>query len=98
MLIGIWQSAHPKLQGIPLFLLAVFFAAVLVLAVASRPTTLWGSLWRRKWLRFFGKYSYAMYVFQLPLIRILDPLVSAEGLVSQLGSVFWGRAAYIAIT
>jgi len=95
--IAIWQSPHPRMLGIPLLLLACFFAALLVLAVASRPATRWGRLWRSKLLRFFGKYSYAMYVFQLPLIRVLNPVVTSDGLSLQLGSVFWGRVAYIAI-
>ena len=96
-LIAIWQSSHSRLYGIPLFLLACFFAAMLVLAVASRPSTWWGTLWRTRLLRFFGKYSYAMYVFQLPLVRILEPALTADALSAQLGSAFWGRLAYIAI-
>lgn len=95
--IAIWQTSHERMFGIPLFLLACFFGAVLVLAIASRSSTWWGRLWRWKLLRFFGKYSYAMYVFQLPLIRVLDPVVTADGLCSQIGSVFWGRVAYIVL-
>jgi peptidoglycan/LPS O-acetylase OafA/YrhL len=95
--LAIWQSSHPRLYGIPLFLLACSFAALLVLAVTSRPTTWWGTLWRAKSLCFFGKYSYAMYVFQLPLIRVLDPVLTPEGLSLQLASVFWGRVTYIAL-
>lgn len=96
-LIAIWQSSYTRLLYIPLFLVAVCFAGLLVLAVASRPDTWWGKIWRSQWLRFFGKYSYAMYVFQFPLIRILDPVLTPEGLSSEIGSVFWGRVAYIAI-
>ena len=38
-----------------------------------------------------------MYVFQLPLIRVLDPVLTPEGLSLQLASIFWGRVTYIAL-
>ena len=76
---------------------AGFFGALLVLAVAAQPATVWGWLWRSPVLRFFGKYSYAMYVFQWPLIPLLAPIVTAESLCEQMGSVTAGRLAYLAI-
>jgi peptidoglycan/LPS O-acetylase OafA/YrhL len=96
-LIGIWQSPHPRLHGIPLLVLAIFFGALLILAMESQASTWWGILWRSRVLRFFGKYSYAMYVFQLPLIRIMRPLLTPDDLCSQLTSVFFGRLAYIGV-
>lgn len=96
-LIGIWQSAHPKLHGIPLLILALFFGALLVLAMESHASSWWGMFWRSRALRFFSKYSYAMYVFQLPLIRIMQPVLTPDMLCSGLASVFFGRLAYIGI-
>jgi peptidoglycan/LPS O-acetylase OafA/YrhL len=96
-LFGLWQVQSVRLPGLPLFIVAGFLGALLVLAVASRPTTWWGALWRSKVLGFFGKYSYAMYVFQLPLIALLSPEFTAEGVCSRTGSVFWGRLAYTAM-
>ena len=96
-LIGIWQSPHPRLHGIPLLILAIFFGGLLVIAMESHASTWWGMLWRSRVLGFFGKYSYAMYVFQLPLIRLMRPLLTPDGLCSQLISVFFGRLAYIGI-
>jgi peptidoglycan/LPS O-acetylase OafA/YrhL len=86
-----------RLLGIPWAITVVFFGALLVLAVLAGPGTFWGRLWRSRILAFFGKYSYAMYVFQLPLIAVLAPVVTAEALCSLLGSNFFGRLAYIAI-
>ncbi len=96
-LVGIWQSAHPRLHGIPLLVLALFFGAMLVLAMESHASSWWGMFWRSSVLKFFGKYSYAMYVFQLPLIRIMQPVLTPDGLCSQMTSVFFGRLAYIGI-
>ncbi|MEX2114290.1 MAG: acyltransferase [Pirellulales bacterium] len=96
MLIAITPGER-RLLGLRWTIVAGFFAGVLVLAVASRPATWWGTFWRSPVLAFFGKYSYAMYVFQLPLVALMAPLITAEGMCSELGSVFWGRVAYIGI-
>ena len=96
-MLGIALLPNERLLDLPTLVIAIFFGSLLVLAVASRKSTLWGIFWRSKVLSFFGKYSYAMYVFQLPLIRILDPIFSAEGLCLRLGSIFYGRILYIAL-
>ncbi|HET6323861.1 MAG TPA: acyltransferase [Planctomycetaceae bacterium] len=88
---------HERLFGLSTAMIAGFFGALLMLAVAARPSTWWGAIWRSPVLAFFGKYSYAMYVFQLPLIRLLAPIVTPEGLCYRLGSVFAGRVTYIAV-
>ncbi len=86
-----------RLWGLNLALVAGFCAALLILALASTPDSRWGRLWRSRALAFFGKYSYAMYVFQLPLIVLMAPILTAEGLCASLGSVFLGRMTYIAL-
>jgi peptidoglycan/LPS O-acetylase OafA/YrhL len=96
-LVGISQLESVPTLGLPLFIVAGIFGALLVLAVASRPATCWGALWRSKLLGFFGKYSYGMYVFQLPLIAIISPMFTAETFCAQSGSVLWGRLAYTAV-
>jgi peptidoglycan/LPS O-acetylase OafA/YrhL len=96
-MLGIGLLPNERLLDLPTLVIAIFFGSLLVLAVASRTSTLWGIFWRSKVLSFFGKYSYAMYVFQLPLIRILDPVFSAEGLCLRLGSIFYGRILYILV-
>ncbi len=88
---------NERFFGFSSAIIAGLFGAILVLAVAARPSTWWGAIWRSPVLAFFGKYSYAMYVFQLPLIRLLAPIVTPEGLCDRLGSVFVGRLVYLAI-
>ena len=38
-----------------------------------------------------------MYVFQLPLIALMAPILAPEELCSRMGSVFAGRLTYIAL-
>lgn len=97
ILLAVAALGNRRFLGIPWAVTAGFFGALLVLAVAAEPWSVWGRIWRSRFLGFFGKYSYAMYVFQLPLIAVLAPVVTAEGLCSWLGSDFFGRLAYMAV-
>jgi peptidoglycan/LPS O-acetylase OafA/YrhL len=48
-------------------------------------------------LRMLGKYSYAMYVFQSPLLHLLAPVFSMTLCISWFGgSVVWGVVGYVA--
>ena len=91
-----------KLSGrrwltLPDSLFAGLFACLVVLVLYCRRDSVWGAVWRATWLRFFGKYSYAMYVFQYPLIPLLVPILSAEVFSAYFASNLWGRAIYIAV-
>lgn len=96
-MVAISRLEDRRLWGIPSLIIAEFFGAVLILAVTSNASTLWGRIWNSPFLRFFGKYSYAMYVFQLPLIAAMSPILTPEGLCTRLGSVFLGRLLYIVL-
>jgi peptidoglycan/LPS O-acetylase OafA/YrhL len=65
-------------------LLAIFFAALLVLAVTAPRGSLLGRLGRRRFLRFFGKYSYGLYVWHGVALLLLQQLPTAD-LVESLG-------------
>ena len=71
--------------------------AVLILVVAAPADSRLARCGESRWLQFFGKYSYAMYVFQLPLIYLLAPLVTAGGLAALLGNAWLGQVAYCGI-
>jgi peptidoglycan/LPS O-acetylase OafA/YrhL len=97
LIVGLYvRSPGGRLLGLPYSLYAAFFGALILVALTSRPGTLAGRFWNGRVLRFFGKYSYAMYVFQNLLIPILAGWISVAGSSQLVGSFFWGRLAYIA--
>lgn len=80
---------------IPDTLFAAFFGCLVLRIVIAREQTLSSAFWNSRFLRFFGKYSYAMYVFQFPLIPILAPVLSVELLATSLGNPIVARTVYI---
>jgi len=83
--------------GLPYAAWACTCGALLILTVAAPSQSWLRRFGGSKTLQFFGKYSYAMYVFQLPLVYLLAPLVTANGLASAMGSQAIGQVAYCAI-
>ncbi|MGI8979153.1 MAG: acyltransferase family protein [Pirellulaceae bacterium] len=88
---------HKRLLAIPELLFAAFFAGVILLALAASKEGLWGKLWNSRLLRFFGKYSYGMYVFQNLLIPVVASWLSVEILQEQLGNQILARLAYLTL-
>jgi peptidoglycan/LPS O-acetylase OafA/YrhL len=74
---------------------ACLFGSVIVLAVTAPTVGWWGRLWHSPILRFFGKYSYGMYVFQNILKAIFLPDVFIASFAAGLGSIFLGRCGYL---
>jgi peptidoglycan/LPS O-acetylase OafA/YrhL len=65
-----WSS--PAVQTVGLTAIAVFFAALLVTAVAAPESSRWGQVLRAPSLRTFGKYSYALYIFHPLVLAVLQ--------------------------
>ncbi len=78
--------------------LCAWIAGVLViLAVVSPPSSRLGRLIGSRFLRFFGKYSYGLYVFHWLLLPIYKQLFPAEQLIARLGSPLAGQLSYIVL-
>ncbi len=86
-----------RLLSIPSSFYACFFGALIVLVLTADPRGRLAQFWNTKSLRWFGKYSYAMYVFQPLLIPLLAGWWSVESLSAQLGSPLAAQLAYLVL-
>jgi len=80
--------------GLPVAAWAGTCGALLVLVVAAKRASWLGRFGSSRTLQFFGKYSYGMYVFQLPLIYLMTPVMTAGGVAGVLGSAVAGQVVY----
>ncbi len=73
-----WSPGEPRViswsQTVGFSLTAFAFASILVLAVTASPTSRTHRFWCNPVLRTFGKYSYAMYLFHLPIRALVRDL------------------------
>lgn len=84
---GLFSANLPEIQTLGLTVLAILFGAILVRAVAASQREIASPGMRRsrlvrvfesRLLRSFGKYSYAMYLFHLPLRALVRDLLLKE--------------------
>ena len=73
---------------------AVAFAAFLAIVLNSHPTGALKRVLQFPGLRFFGKYSYAMYIFQAPLVPLVALVFRSDDCESLCGSFLAGRLLY----
>lgn len=78
---------------------AYFFGALLVMSVASKRGMLARRIFERRLLRVFGNYSYALYLFHVPIIIIvwLGLFDSARPFASLRPTLF-GQVLFLALT
>jgi peptidoglycan/LPS O-acetylase OafA/YrhL len=70
-----FDGFEPVMQTVGFPLLAIASAALLVLAMTARKRWSWYQrMFKSRVLRFFGKYSYGMYVLHLPVIVAFEGL------------------------
>jgi peptidoglycan/LPS O-acetylase OafA/YrhL len=86
-----------RLFGLSMLLWACASGAVLILVLTARPKSVLGWIGTSRPLQFLGKYSYGIYVFQLPLITILANVLTAPGLAEFTGGCVVAQAIYCAV-
>jgi peptidoglycan/LPS O-acetylase OafA/YrhL len=88
---------HKRLLAIPDLLFAAFFAGMILLALSAAKDGWWSKRWNSPVLRFLGKYSYGIYVFQNLLIPVVGSWLSVNILQQHLGSQLLARLFYLAL-
>ncbi|QDU26664.1 O-acetyltransferase OatA [Anatilimnocola aggregata] len=86
-----------RLMTIPTTLFACFFAAFILLAVASAKQGILSCLGRSSFLQWFGRYSYGMYVYQNLLLYGLASVFTAQSLQQLTGSALFGRLGFMLV-
>lgn len=71
--------------------------ALLLASLSSSAKSIEKTLLDNAPMRSLGKYSYAMYVFQLPMVPLLAPWVSPASLSVQIGSPLGAGVVYVVL-
>jgi len=89
------MNPESRLKTIPHTSFAILFGGLVALAATSSAKSWTQRIWNNRVLALFGRYSYAMYVFQAPLIPLMAPLFSTALLSDLCGSLLLARLLYI---
>jgi peptidoglycan/LPS O-acetylase OafA/YrhL len=97
---GLDPSVDPWVYTLGFSVLVAFFAALLVLALAAPPGSALFRFFSHPAMRTFGKYSYAIYLFHLPLRALLrDTVYGPDRFLTLFGSQIPGQLLfYVAAT
>jgi peptidoglycan/LPS O-acetylase OafA/YrhL len=78
-------------------LIAFFFGAILVLALTSPRHSIVVRVFESRMLRFFGKYSYGMYVFHHPILFFKPGILPLTMIPTIYGSQLLRQLAYLLV-
>lgn len=92
-----FRIRDPFVMTIGLMPLALFFGGILVIAVESLPGTLAGKFFAHRFLRSLGRYSYALYIFHLPIIIWISPLYARGNIPMLEGSNLPAQVLFITL-
>ncbi len=89
-----FQPKYQIVRTIGFTVLALFFGSLLVLSVTAKPSQFAGRILGGRALRFFGKYSYALYIFHVLIVPPIREWVSPVKLSGSIGA-FGGLVVHI---
>jgi peptidoglycan/LPS O-acetylase OafA/YrhL len=87
----------PWWQRVGYSCMAVTSGAMLVGALTRSSQSWWSRALSARWLRAFGKYSYALYLFHLPAMRVVRAHVFNPLEMHLLGSIWLSQLAFYVI-
>jgi peptidoglycan/LPS O-acetylase OafA/YrhL len=93
-----WDQHHWLMQTLGYSTFAFFFASVLILSVVTSPTKLMQRFFSHAALQVFGKYSYALYMFHVPLLPVFRKLFPINDLSILFHSYFLGLTFHILLS
>jgi peptidoglycan/LPS O-acetylase OafA/YrhL len=98
--LGLMEYSSPVSFTIGYSVVGLLFAQCLVIAVHAPETTIAGKVFASRLLGFFGKYSYAIYLFHLPARAILRDLFFGDKRFRALPGwpLLWQLVFYIVAT
>ena len=76
---------------------ALFFGGILTWIILTQPASLLAHFWRLPILTFFGHYSYALYLFHVPVLKWVEQFNLIDGLPRLAGSKLLGQFAFAAV-
>ena len=86
-----------RLFTLPLSLWPMLWACVLVWLLTATRSDRLAQGFNLRWLRTLGKYSYAMYVFQNPLIPLTSGVISVAALTPLVGNGLASHLLYVCL-
>jgi len=93
---GLWYDL-PLVFTVGFTSLALFFGSLLTLAITSAEGSVLKRLLCSRLLKFFGRYSYGLYVFHHPIVLVLRQFFTAPDFPTVFGSQLPGLAVYAAV-
>lgn len=82
------EAGNPWVQSIGYTILGFFFLGLILKVVTAKLESNLRFLFQAKWLRSLGKYSYALYIFQMPILVAVKRLLPGSALGRLIESPF----------
>jgi peptidoglycan/LPS O-acetylase OafA/YrhL len=93
---GEWHlPSEWMMQTLGLTLLATISTCIVVMAIGAPAQSHLRRALEARWLRAFGRYSYAMYVFHVMLTSVFTPFRTYRPSATPLGELMWLFAATV---